>query len=192
MRESSVDYGGDEMTDEPIRIVPYDPAWPERFEWERAALNDTIGEWVDGGVHHVGSTAVRGLPAKPVIDILVGVKSLEESRACFERLGGLGYLYVPYRGEEMHWFCKPDPSRRTHHLHLIPTGSPRFCDELAFRDYLRAHHDVAEAYGALKRRLAEEFTNDREAYTEGKTEFIRVTVGHTQALPRNWDVQDGA
>jgi len=201
--------------------VPYDPAWPERFERERAALNGTIGEWVDGGVHHVGSTAVRGLAAKPVIDILVGVKSLEESRACFERLGGLRYLYAPYRSEEMHWFCKRDPSRRTHHLHLIPTGSPRFNDELAFRDYLRAHRDVAEAYGALKRRLAEEFTNDREAYTEGKTEFIRVTVGHTGdpdkqraagapkhathhagkagklvarvlIASRRWDVQDGA
>jgi GrpB-like predicted nucleotidyltransferase (UPF0157 family) len=169
--------GTGEMTDEPIRIVPYDPTWPERFERECQALEDAIGEWVDGGVHHVGSTAVKGLEAKPVIDILVGVKSLEESRACFERLGRLGYLYAPYRSEEMHWFCKPNPNRRTHHLHLVPAGSPRFRDELAFRDYLRAHKDVAEEYEALKRRLAEEFRNDREAYTEAKTEFIRAAVG---------------
>jgi GrpB-like predicted nucleotidyltransferase (UPF0157 family) len=164
------------VTDEPIRIVPYDPAWPERFERERQALEDAIDEWIDGGVHHVGSTAVPGLAAKPVIDILVGVRSLAESRACFERLGRLGYLYAPYRREEMHWFCKPNPNRRTHHLHLVPTGSERFNDELAFRDYLRTHRERAEEYGALKRGLAKELVNDREGYTEAKGEFIRATL----------------
>jgi GrpB-like predicted nucleotidyltransferase (UPF0157 family) len=164
------------MTDEPVRIVPYDPSWPERFEEERATLADALGDWVLGGIHHVGSTSVSGLEAKPVIDILVGVRGLEESRSCFERLGTLGYLYAPYRSSEMHWFCKPDPSRRTHHLHLVPAGSPRFRDELAFRDYLRTHRDVAEEYGALKRRLAKELEYDREAYTDAKSEFIRATV----------------
>ena len=165
------------MTDEPIRIVPYDPTWPERFEQERAALRNAIGEWVvDGGVYHVGSTAAKGLAAKPVIDILAGVRSLEESRACFGRLGELGYVYFPYRSEEMHWFCKPNPSRRTHHLHLISTDGARFRDELVFRDYLRAHKDVAEEYAAMKRRLAEELRCDREAYTEAKSEFIRGTL----------------
>jgi GrpB-like predicted nucleotidyltransferase (UPF0157 family) len=169
------------MTDEPIRIVPYDQTWPERFEQERALLEDAIGAWVvEGGVHHVGSTAVKGLAAKPVIDILAGVRSLVESRACFGRLGEIGYVYFPYRSEEMHWFCKPDPSRRTHHLHLIPIDGARFRDELAFRDYLRAHGDVAAGYGELKRRLAEEFTNDREAYTEAKGEFIRAVVGRAR------------
>jgi GrpB-like predicted nucleotidyltransferase (UPF0157 family)/ketosteroid isomerase-like protein len=164
------------MADEPVRIVPYDPSWPERFEEERAALADVISDWVFGGIHHVGSTSVSGLEAKPVIDILVGVRGLEESRSCFDRLGTLGYLYAPYRSSEMHWFCKPHPSRRTHHLHLVPDGSPRFRDELAFRDYLRAHRDVAEEYGALKRRLAKEFEHDREAYTNAKAEFIGATV----------------
>ncbi len=172
------------MTDEPIRIVPYDPRWPARFEQESAALTDAIGEWVAGGVHHVGSTAVPGLAAKPVIDILVGVRSLEESRACFGRLGELEYLYAPYRSEEMHWFCKPNPSRRTHHLHLVQENTKRFRDELTFRDYLRAHGDVAEEYGELKRRLAEEFRHDREAYTEAKGEFIRRVMGRaTQGSP---------
>jgi GrpB-like predicted nucleotidyltransferase (UPF0157 family) len=162
--------------DEPVRIVSYDPAWPEGFERERAALAGAIREWLDGGIHHVGSTAVPGLEAKPVIDILVGIRSLEESRSCFERLAKIGYLYAPYRSDEMHWFCKPDPGRRTHHLHLVPPGSPRFRDELAFRDYLRAHRDAAEEYGAVKRRLAKEFEHDREAYTDAKTEFILATV----------------
>jgi GrpB-like predicted nucleotidyltransferase (UPF0157 family)/ketosteroid isomerase-like protein len=164
------------MADEPVRVVPYDPSWPERFEEERAALVDAIGDCIVGGIHHVGSTSVPGLEAKPVIDILVGVRGLGESRSCFDRLGTLGYLYAPYRSSEMHWFCKPNPSRRTHHLHLVPADSPRFRDELAFRDYLRTHRDVAEEYGALKRRLAKELEHDREAYTDAKSEFILATV----------------
>jgi GrpB-like predicted nucleotidyltransferase (UPF0157 family) len=75
------------MAGEPVRIVPYDPVWPERFEQERSALAAAIGDWAIGGIHHVGSTAVPGLEAKPVIDILVGVMSLEGSRACFDRRG---------------------------------------------------------------------------------------------------------
>jgi GrpB-like predicted nucleotidyltransferase (UPF0157 family) len=76
----------------------------------------------------------------------------------------------------MHWFCKPDPSRRTHHLHLVPSDSPRFRDELAFRDHLREHRDVAREYGALKRGLAQRYEHDREAYTDAKSEFILTTL----------------
>lgn len=163
-------------SDEPVRIVAYDQEWPERFERERSALADAIGDWVVGGIHHVGSTAVPGLDAKPVIDILAGVPDLSGSRRCFDRLARLRYVYFPYRSDEMHWFCKPAPSRRTHHLHLVPAGSPRFDDELAFRDYLRTHLDVAREYGTLKRSLAVEFRHDREAYTDAKTDFIRETL----------------
>jgi GrpB-like predicted nucleotidyltransferase (UPF0157 family) len=76
----------------------------------------------------------------------------------------------------MHWFCKPHPSRRTHHLHLVPVGSARFVDELLFRDYLRAHAQAADEYVALKTRLAETFSNDREAYTVAKGDFILGVV----------------
>ncbi|HEX8689419.1 MAG TPA: GrpB family protein, partial [Solirubrobacterales bacterium] len=163
--------GADSWIDEPVRIVAYDPSWPERFERERAALESAIGEWVVGGIHHVGSTAVPGLDAKSVIDILVGVESLEAGRACFDPLAQLDYLYAPYRPEEMHWFCKPHPGRRTHHLHLVPMGSRRFVEELAFRDHLRADPAAAEEYAALKRQLAARFANDRETYTEAKADF---------------------
>jgi GrpB-like predicted nucleotidyltransferase (UPF0157 family)/ADP-ribose pyrophosphatase YjhB (NUDIX family) len=166
---------------EPVRIEPYNANWPERFLEERAALSAAIGDWAVGGIHHVGSTAVPGLDAKPVIDILVGVQDLETSRECFDKLGALGYLYAPYRADQMHWFCKPDPARRTHHLHLVPTGSRRFRDELAFRDYLRGHADVAREYGALKRRLVEEFEHDREAYTAAKAQFVRAAVDRSRA-----------
>ncbi|MBA2506871.1 MAG: GrpB family protein [Thermoleophilaceae bacterium] len=163
---------------EPVRIVAYDAAWPERFEEERAALEEAIGPWVTGGVHHVGSTAVPGLAAKPVIDILVGVEGLEESLLSFERLVALDYLYSPYRHEEMHWFVKPDPNHRTHQLHLVPTDSPRFRMELRFRDVLRGDPALAGEYAALKAELAERFENDREGYTKAKTAFVtRVLLG---------------
>jgi GrpB-like predicted nucleotidyltransferase (UPF0157 family) len=156
-----------------IRIVPYDPAWPGSFESERAALEAAIGGWAVGGIHHVGSTAVPGLAAKPIVDILVGVEDLEGSRACIEPLARLEYLYAPYLAEEMHWFCKPHPDRRTHHLHLAPVGGQRFGDELAFRDRLRADGALADSYASLKRDLAARFPDDREAYTDAKAEFVR-------------------
>lgn len=162
--------------DEPVRIVAHDPRWPERFERERLALENAIGEWVVGGIHHVGSTAVPGLDAKPIIDILVGIESLPAGRACFGPLAKLDYLYAPYRAAEMHWFCKPHPSRRIYHLHLVPVGSERYKAELAFRDCLRSGPDTAGEYAALKRRLAERFHSDREAYTEAKADFIRSVL----------------
>lgn len=166
--------GTEPRADEPIRLVAYDPDWPRRFERERAALAGAIGPWIAGGIHHVGSTAVPGLAAKPIIDILVGVRDLDESRACLEPLGAeLGYLYAPYMAEEMHWLCKPHPSRRTHHLHLVPSGSERYRAELAFRDRLRADAEQAAEYLALKQGLARRFENDREAYTAAKSDFIR-------------------
>lgn len=136
------------------------------------ALEHAIGNWVVGGVHHVGSTAVPGLEAKPIVDILAGVRSLEESRACFEPLARLAYMYAPYLPDEMHWFCKPHPSRRTHHLHLVPVDSRRYRDELSFRDRLRQDPGVAEEYLTLKRDLARRFAHDREAYTDAKSKFV--------------------
>jgi GrpB-like predicted nucleotidyltransferase (UPF0157 family) len=163
--------------DEPVQVLPYDPAWPESFERERVALEEAIGTWAIGGIHHVGSTAVPGLDAKPIIDILVGVETLESSRACFEPLNGLNYLYSPYLSEQMHWFCKPHPRRRTHHLHLVPGDGKRFADELAFRDRLLDDPGTAEEYATLKRDLAARFHDDRESYTAAKADFIRAVLG---------------
>jgi GrpB-like predicted nucleotidyltransferase (UPF0157 family)/predicted nucleotidyltransferase len=167
-----------------VHIEPYDPEWPELFERERAELEPVLGGVVTGGIHHAGSTAVPGLDAKPVIDILVGVADLDSARTCIEPLAALGYSHAPtYRAGEMLWFCKPSPEQRTHHLHLVPTGSPRFRAELGFRDHLRAHRDVAAEYAELKRRLAERFEHDREAYTEAKADFVaRVVRAHESEL----------
>ncbi len=158
--------------DESITIVDYDPRWPTLFDNEAAAVEAAIGPWVTGGIHHVGSTAVPGMAAKPIIDIHVGVADLKSALPCIAVLAPLEYCYAPYRPEIMHWFCKPDPAARTHHLHLVPTGSLRYREELAFRDYLRQHTAQAHAYEQLKRALAERFPDDREAYTDGKSEFV--------------------
>ena len=168
--------------DEPIRIAPYDPEWPARFEQERLALEGVLGRSTTGGIHHVGSTAVPGLSAKPIIDILVGITDLESGRAHIETLKDLRYVYAPHRSDEMVWFCKPSPAARTHHLHLVPTGSRRFHDELAFRDYLRRHSEAADAYAALKQTLADRFQHDREAYTEAKASFVNE-ISASAALP---------
>jgi GrpB-like predicted nucleotidyltransferase (UPF0157 family) len=162
--------------DEPILILPYSASWPTAFEAERAALESAIGAWASGGIHHVGSTAVPGLAAKPIVDILVGVDDLPSSRACFSLLEPLGYVHFPYLAEEMHWFCKPGPARRSHHLHLAPTNSARFADEICFRDLLRSDSELASRYARLKRELAARHRLDRDAYTEAKGEFVRAAL----------------
>ncbi len=155
-----------------VRIVAYDPAWRDLFEAERDLLEPVLAPWLAGGFHHVGSTSVPGLAAKPVIDILGEVRSLEESRAAIEPLQALSYWWAPYQEEHMNWFCKPSPEHRTHHLHLVVPGSQAWREELAFRDTLRAEPDTARAYEEMKRRLADEHMHDREAYTLAKSEFV--------------------
>lgn len=160
------------MVEAAVRIVPYDATWPRRFEEERALLSEVLAPWLAGPIEHVGSTAVPGLAAKPVIDIMAGVASLEASRPAIDAVAPHGYCYSPYRPDLMHWFCKPSPSARTHHLHLVPIDGQLWAERLAFRDYLRAHADVALEYSRLKQDLSERHRFDREAYTDAKGPFV--------------------
>ena len=160
----------------PVEIVPYDPSWPAQFLEETMVLRQTLSPWLVGPIEHIGSTAVAGLAAKPVIDIMAGVRTLDESRPAIAAVTAAGYCYAPYKPDVEHWFCKPSFSFRTHHLHLIPVGSPQWLRSVAFRDYLRAHADVAAEYEVLKRDLAQRFRLDREGYTQAKGPFIdRIT-----------------
>src|SRR5215204_5149176 len=90
-----------------VEIVDYDPQWPAKFEAERVLLQGVLAPWLAGPIEHVGSTAIPGMPAKPVIDIMAGVGSLDVARAAIGELAKAGYVYFPYRAEIMHWFCKP-------------------------------------------------------------------------------------
>jgi GrpB-like predicted nucleotidyltransferase (UPF0157 family) len=128
-----------------MRLVAYDPAWVLAFEEERAALERVLAPWLEEGVHHIGSTAVPGLAAKPIIDMLAGVDDLDRARAAFEPLRALGYEHLPHR-PEAHAFVKGD----THHLHLTPPGSDLWRERLAFRDALRADQALRDEYAAWK------------------------------------------
>jgi GrpB-like predicted nucleotidyltransferase (UPF0157 family) len=154
-------------------------------------LETVLGSSAVGGIHHVGSTAVPGLEAKPIVDILVGVSSLESARPRFEGLGTAGYLYAPYESQQMHWFCKPHPSQREFHLHLVPVNSPRFQDELAFRDLLRSNAEVAREYVELKKLLAARFRTEREGYTNGKSNFIINALRPKEAADGELGPEDG-
>lgn len=169
----------------PVEIVPYDPSWATRFQDEADVLGPALAAWLVGPIEHIGSTAVPGLAAKPVIDIIAGVHTLAQSRPAIAAATGLGYCYAPYQEDFEHWFCKPSPAFRTHHLHLIPMGTPQWFRPIAFRDYLRAHSEVAAEYEALKWRLAKEYYLDREAYTAAKRPFInRIT---DMAMEMGWN-----
>jgi GrpB-like predicted nucleotidyltransferase (UPF0157 family) len=98
------------LPDAPVDLVPYDAAWPSRFEKERMAISDVLRDLIVGSIEHVGSTAIPGIEAKPILDIMVGIRDLSAPEALVQMLGRIGYLYYPYRLDVMHWFCKPSPS----------------------------------------------------------------------------------
>ncbi len=106
--------------DDPIVLAPPDPRWPALFAAERDAIAAALAPWLTGAPEHIGSTAVPGLPAKPVVDILAPVASLDAALGAIAAAAALQYVHFPYRPELMLWFCKPGPARRTHHLHLVP------------------------------------------------------------------------
>ena len=160
----------------PVTLVDYDPSWPEKFEKEPDAITDAIGQWIVGSIEHVGSTAIPGLRAKPVIDMMVPVESLATSQPALPVLKELGCEYWPYKAEVMHWLCKPSDAYRTHHLHLIPLTSQLWKERLVFREYLRRDPVVRSEYAGLKDELATRHRDDREAYTEGKTAFVERAV----------------
>lgn len=108
------------MTRAPVILEEYDCSWPSKFEDEKAHLISIIGKWYYGGIEHVGSTAVPDMVAKPVIDVMFGVKALAESKPAIEIFVANGYEYWTYKADVMHWFCKPSDAFRAHHLHLVP------------------------------------------------------------------------
>lgn len=160
-----------------VEVSEYDPRWPVLFAEEADRLRQALGDALVA-VEHVGSTSIAGLPAKPVIDILVGVRALGEGEQAVPALEALGYEYRGENGIPSRLFFRKGPVqyRRTHHLHLVETGHEQWASMLSFRDYLRAHPDEARRYEALKHALAHQFRGDRRAYTEGKTKFVRAAL----------------
>ena len=157
-----------------VYLQPYDSRWPDEFARESLAVARALGSILTA-IHHIGSTAIPGIRAKPIIDMLAvsaDISLLDESPSPLEALGyeALCEFGIPGR----RYFRKDSSAAvRTHQIHAFQTGSPQISRHLAFRDYLRAHSDAARDYDALKQRLAESYPNDISSYTDGKDSFIQ-------------------
>jgi GrpB-like predicted nucleotidyltransferase (UPF0157 family) len=169
---------------EQFAIEPYDPQWPGLFEEEKRHLLSCLPRELIGKIEHFGSTAVPGLAAKPIVDMLVEVTLLDAAKeqiAPVLEAQGYDYFWRPTAGDDTPpfyaWFIKRDAQgRRTHHIHMVEATFEHW-DRLLFRDYLIDHPEVAREYEALKMTLAAAHPNDRVGYTDAKTGFIlRVTA----------------
>jgi GrpB-like predicted nucleotidyltransferase (UPF0157 family) len=168
---------------EEIGILPYNPAWPREFEEEKNHLRECLPTELIGRIEHFGSTAIPNLAAKPVIDMLVEVTSLEATKEMIVPVleaQGYDYFWRATHGEDgppfYAWFIKRNSAgNRTHHIHMVEAAFEHW-DRLLFRDYLIDHAELAKEYETLKLTLARDYRNDRVAYTDGKAGFVmRVT-----------------
>jgi GrpB-like predicted nucleotidyltransferase (UPF0157 family) len=165
------------VSSEPIELHRPDADWPAAFARERALLEPAFAA-PRPAIEHMGSTSVPGLPAKPIIDIIVLVEHLDQGRAAIPALEALGYSFWADNPDKSKLYLVkglPPAPRRTHHLHIYADPS-EVRRHLLFRDHLRSSAAAREAYLALKHDLASRFRDDREAYTEGKAAFIDAIV----------------
>jgi GrpB-like predicted nucleotidyltransferase (UPF0157 family) len=162
-----------ELNDDLVEIVDYDPIWKERFLEERTRLKTVFkGQALE--IRHIGSTAVPGLAAKPVIDILVAFEVALEADELARVLATLGYVHVPQEDCDRIFFRKGMP--RTHHVHVVRANSWAFFSHVWFRDYLVDHPSAAEEYELLKRVLAARHRSDRAAYVKGKDGMVSMIL----------------
>ena len=177
---------------QPVIIVEYNPQWPAMYEEEKSRVLGVIGHKIVA-IEHIGSTAVPGLGAKPIIDIMVAVHRLADAEKCIGPLQGIGYEYVPEFEVELpgrRFFRRGHQGAGTHHLHMVELTSDFWERNLLFRDFLRNHSTVAQEYYLLKMGWAAKYGSDREkyeAYTEAKTPFIESVVARASAAKAtNW------
>jgi GrpB-like predicted nucleotidyltransferase (UPF0157 family) len=166
-----------EWAHEHVHVVPADPRWPELAEAEAKRVREALAPWLSGGVHHVGSTSVPGLDAKPILDLLGGVRALDvPARPALE---ALGWHHVPPELDGKPWrrfYVLARDGRRYAHIHLAPPESPQWYAYLEFPRRLREDATIRAAYAALKRELAGRHREDREAYSRAKASFIESVL----------------
>ncbi len=157
-----------------IQITNYNPTWPEKFEEEAAAIREILGD-ACLAVYHIGSTAVPGLAAKPIIDIMPVVTTLSRADALASRFEEAGYEYLGEFGIPGRRYLRKGGDERTHQLHIFAKESRReIARHLAVRDYLRSHPDEAAVYGQLKQELAARYPWDIDGYCDGKDAFVKA------------------
>jgi GrpB-like predicted nucleotidyltransferase (UPF0157 family) len=166
----------------PVVVVDYDLHWPATFESLRSHVAGALGGLV-AAIDHIGSTAVLGLAAKPVIDMDVLLKSALDLPVVIRRLASLGYVHRGDLGIAGREAFAPPPGVPVHHLYVCPPDSQEYRRHLALRDYLRARPSEAAAYSDLKRSLAARFRDDRFAYAAAKREFIEILLQKALASP---------
>jgi GrpB-like predicted nucleotidyltransferase (UPF0157 family) len=171
------------MQRSPIEILPYDANWPVRFAAERSLLA-SLFDSATTLIEHIGSTAVPGLGAKPIIDLMVGIEALSEVVDRIPRLRAVGYEYVAEVESafpERRFFAKPSRGAAQFHLHAVELSTPFWERHLLFRDILRSDPETAARYLALKLQLAVRFRQDREGYGAAKTAFIEEVLSKARA-----------
>ena len=163
------------LPDGTVKLVPHSSEWQLHFETEKARLQESIGAYVVD-IQHIGSTAIPGIKAKPIIDMMAGLRKPNLWQACVAPLRAMGY--EPYTGPvdlpDWHLFIKNQNGRKTHHVHLVPWNGDFWTSRMLFREYLLRHPEVAEKYEELKLRLAKQYPNNRAAYTHDKGDFVRT------------------
>jgi len=165
-----------------VEVHPHNAVWVCLYKEEETLLIASIGQYV-ADIQHIGSTAIPGLVAKPIIDIIVGLKDLELMGQCIEKLEKLGYEYKGENGiSGRFFFVKGDAEISTCHLHLVKWQGQFWKSHLAFRDYLRKHKDDVNEYAILKQDLALKFPTNRDAYTEAKAHFISGILKKAEQL----------
>jgi GrpB-like predicted nucleotidyltransferase (UPF0157 family) len=168
---------------DPVALVPWDPAWLRRYECERGAIAEAAGRRVVE-IAHIGSTAVEGMQAKPIVDLVVAVDAASSIRPAADDLRALGYSYRDDPGsvnDDRHMFLlRRADGRRLVHAHVVVRGSRWWRDHIAFRDLLRAEPRQRADYRALKRRLADRHAGDREAYTAAKSAFVTSALARAE------------
>jgi GrpB-like predicted nucleotidyltransferase (UPF0157 family) len=156
-----------------IKLANHDPAWEQAYRLEAAQVFHVLAPRVRG-IHHIGSTAIDGIKAKPIIDLLVEVDDIQAVDAYQSLMQRCGYIPKgEYGMPGRRFFIKGDEEHHTHHIHVFQAGHPEIARHLDYRDYLQAHPDEAQAYSTLKEELACKFPHDIDAYTNGKTAFIK-------------------
>ena len=157
-----------------VRVVDHDPSWSALFAKERESLHRTLGD-LAADVQHVGSTAVPGLPAKPILDIALAVRVLDLVPHIVEQLTRIGYIYRGDGGDDGgHLFIREsEPDIRTVHVHVVEQSTTQWKNYLLFRELLRDDTNVRKRYTDIKKDLAKRFCDDRKSYTAAKDEFIQ-------------------
>jgi GrpB-like predicted nucleotidyltransferase (UPF0157 family) len=155
-----------------VIVVPHNPNWKQQYTIEARRLTGVLGPEVVE-TYHIGSTAIPGILAKPIIDIMIAVWNIARIDQYNDALAKLGYDAKGEKGiPGRRFFARGNPALRSHHVHIFQTGHPDIERHLIFRDYLIAHPEEAHAYAHLKDQLAQRFPEDRESYTNGKGDFI--------------------